>query len=115
MATKSIISSLESRVDQLITDHRRLRDLCRSLRKERDELKQDKRTLQEQVKSLEHQLSVLQLCEGLATSTASSDKARANARARVNRLMREVDKCINLLSATEEVSKREEDVNGEEM
>ncbi len=89
-------------MDQLITDHRRLGDLCRSLQGERDLLIQEKRSLQEQVKSLEHQLSVLQLCEGLATSTASSDKARSKARARVNRLMREVDKCITLLSATEQ-------------
>lgn len=89
-------------MDQLITDHKRLGDLCRSLQSERDELLREKRTLLEQVKSLEHQLSVLQLCEGLATSNGSSDKARANARARVNRLMREVDKCISLLSATEQ-------------
>ncbi|MFI3282542.1 MAG: hypothetical protein SNG10_03325 [Rikenellaceae bacterium] len=110
MATKNIISSLESRVDQLISDHKRLGDLCRSLQSERDMLLAQKREMQEQMKSLEHQLSVLQLCEGLgsSTATASRDESRNRARARVNRLMREVDKCINLLSATEDVKEKEE-------
>lgn len=99
MATKGIINRVEGRVDQLIADHQRLADSCRSLQSERDALLRERRALQEQVKDLEHQLSVLQLCEGLGSSSSSRDQARARARARVNRLMREVDKCINLLSA----------------
>ncbi len=109
MATKSIITRVESRVDQLFSDHQRLSGLCRTLQSERDALLQERRALQEQVKDLEHQLSVLQLCEGLGSSSASSDKARARAKSRVNRLMREVDKCISLLSATPEGA----DMNGE--
>ncbi len=99
MATKSIINRIEGRVDQLLTDHQRLSDLCRSLQVERDALLRERRVLQEEVKGLEHQLTVLQLCEGLGSSSQDREQSRAPARARVNRLMREVDKCINLLSA----------------
>ncbi len=93
-------------MDQLITDHQRLSALCLSLTAERDALSREKRTQQERIKDLEHQLSVLQLCEGLGSSpVAERDQAESKnrARARVNRLMREVDKCINLLSAHPEV------------
>ncbi len=99
MATKSIITRIEGRVDQLIEDHKRLTQLCRDLTSERDELLGEKRELQLEVKRLNHEVSIHQLCEGLASNSASRDRARA----RVNRLMREVDKCINLLSASQEI------------
>ncbi len=114
MATKDIIIRIESRVDQLITDHQRLSDLCQTLRVERDSLLQERRALQERVKGLEHQLSILQLCDGLGSSAVSREQARARARARVNRLMREVDNCINLLSAETQVGEKVDESNGDE-
>ncbi len=103
MTTKSIITSVEGRVEQLIADHRRLTEVCQSLKDERDALVLERRDLQQSVKNLEHQLSVLQLCEGLGflPGAGEQSEARRRARTRVNNLMREVDKCINLLSAAE--------------
>ncbi|MEG1621882.1 MAG: hypothetical protein RR330_00765 [Alistipes sp.] len=78
-------------------DHHRLALLCGTLTAERDQLKVEKRTLQEQIRAMDHELSRLQLSAGLAGG--GSDKTKA--RARVNRLMREVDKCIALLNKTQ--------------
>ena len=53
----------------------------------------EKRTLEERVRELDAELARMQLTEGLAGGGSNREKARA----RVNRLMREVDKCIALL------------------
>ncbi len=95
MAQKSIISSVEKRVSQLIQEHQRLSQLTRALSLQRDELQLEKRQLQERVQELERKLDVRCLGEGFA----SGKQDKVLARARVNRLMREVDKCINLLTS----------------
>ena len=93
MADKSVITNIEARVGQLIADHRRLSELCAELTSQRDALKAEKRTLEERVRELDAELARMQLTEGLAGESRNREKARA----RVNRLMREVDKCIALL------------------
>ena len=80
MADKSVITNIEARVRQLIDDHKRLSDLCAELTAQR-------------VRELDAELARMQLTEGLAGGGRNREKARA----RVNRLMREVDKCIALL------------------
>ncbi len=95
MAQQTIIESLESRVLDLMEDHRKLRSECRELMAEREMLFKQRRELKEQVAELERQLSLCQLREGFSTTAADRDQARA----RVNRLMREVDKCITLLTS----------------
>ena len=77
MADKGVISNIEGRVRQLMDDHRRVSELCASLTAQRDALRAEKRS---------------QRAEGLAGGSRNREKARA----RVNRLMREVDKCIAL-------------------
>lgn len=100
MADKSVITNLEARMRQLIGEHRRLSELCRELTTERNTLKAQGRAQQEQIRSLENELSLKQLAEGL--TGRSPDK---KATARVNRLMREVDKCIALLGRAEAAGK----------
>ena len=90
MADKSVITNIEARVRQLIDDHKRLSDLCAELTAQRDTLRSEKRTLEERVRELDAELARMQLTEGLAGGGRNREKARA----RVNRLMREVDKCI---------------------
>lgn len=94
MADKRVITSLESRTRQLLDDHRRLTELCAELTRQCEALRGENRSLREQLHGAEAELSRMQLCEGLAGESRNRDKARA----RVNRLMREVDKCIALLS-----------------
>ena len=93
MADKSVITNIEAHVRQLIDDHKRLSDLCAELTAQRDTLRSEKRTLEERVRELDAELARMQLTEGLAGGGRNREKARA----RVNRLMREVDKCIALL------------------
>ena len=95
MADKSVITNIEARVRQLIDDHKRLSDLCAELTAQRDTLRSEKRTLEERVRELDAELARMQLTEGLAGGGRNREKARA----RVNRLMREVDKCIALPAA----------------
>lgn len=110
MADNSVITTFEGRIRQLIDDHKRLVKLCTELTSERDSLKAENRTLLERTKQLDSELSRMQLTEGLAGEGRNREKARA----RVNRLMREVDKCIALLgkplpaTATESAAETED-------
>lgn len=97
MADKSVITDLGNRIRQLIDDHKRLTAFSAELTTENGALKAENRTLLERCKELETELSCAQLAAGLTGDGHSRDKARA----RVNRLMREVDKCIALLAKSE--------------
>ncbi|WP_346699590.1 hypothetical protein [uncultured Alistipes sp.] len=96
MAEKSVITNIEARVRQLIDDHKRLSKICDDLAAQRDAWRSEKRMLEERIRELEAEVARMQLAEGLAGSGTNREKARA----RVNRLMREVDKCIALLGQT---------------
>ena len=74
MAEKKVISDFEAQIRQLIADHRRLTALCKELAR-------------------------TQLGQGLAGNAPDQSKAIA----RVNRLMREVDKCITLLNKPDRI------------
>ncbi len=95
MADKSVIESLEIRMRALVDAHRRLDARCRALVVERDRLKAANRTLEERVRGLDAELGRMRLADSLAGGSGDREKARA----RVNRLMREVDKCIALTAA----------------
>ena len=95
MADKRVITELESRIRLLIDDHKRTTKHCAELTAENSTLKAENRQLNAQLKALEAELARAQLTAGLA---GGDDRNRDKARARVNRLMREVDKCIALLS-----------------
>lgn len=96
MADKSVITNIEARIRQLIADHRRVMGVCNELTAQCSALKAENRTQQEHIKELEGELSRMQLIAGLAGDRRNKEKARA----RVNRLMREVDKCIVLLGTS---------------
>lgn len=109
MADKSVITNLENRIGRLVEDHRRLRSLSKELVAERDVLRSANRTLEERVRELDAELARMQLTEGLSGESRNRDKARA----RVNRLMREVDKCIALLGRPEADPATEKAVDAE--
>lgn len=104
MADKSVITTLESRVRELMDDHKRLSGAVRSMTAELAKLKGEKRSLEEENKRLRSELQRKELAEGFSGDSRNRDKARA----RVNRLMREVDKCIALLGGIEDAAAREE-------
>ena len=84
---------MAEQVSTLIEEHRRKSELCDRLTAECRELKEENRSLQERVKQLDSEVATLQLGEGLA----GDNRNKAKARARVNRLMREVERCIAIV------------------
>ncbi len=94
MADKSVIVNIEAREtgrsSSTIGDGVRL---GRELTAERDALKIANRAQEERIRALDAEVAGMQLAEGLS----GGGRNRAKARARVNRLMREVDRCIALL------------------
>lgn len=100
MADKSVISNLEARVRQLIEAHRRMAEHCAELEAQQETLRAEKRSLEGRVRELDAEVARMQLTEGLAGGSSNREKARA----RVNRLMREVDKCIALVGQAAETA-----------
>lgn len=98
MAQKETIDKLAAQVKRLIEEHRRKSEQCDRLAAECQGLKEENRSLQERVKQLDSEVATLQLGEGLA----GNNKNTAKARARVNRLMREVDRCIAIVKQQQE-------------
>ncbi len=98
MAEKSIIKEIETKVARLLDDHKRISDLNSDLLLEREQLRAENRKLVEQNTKLNRENSLLQLGDGLGGKSADPTKAKA----RVNQLMREVDKCIALLNGVEQ-------------
>jgi len=91
MAQKDIIIRLRSEVETLIADHERVSRECRALTKERDKLLGDKHRLEERVREQDTRIKSLELVEVMR---GGSDGSVERARARVNSLLREVDRCI---------------------
>lgn len=94
----SVVREIESRVEQLIADHKQLTKLNNELIQQRDALQAAKEQMQERIVKLERELTMAQLKSGLNGRNA---KSNARARGYINRLLREVDKCITLLSSPE--------------
>ncbi|MFI3303613.1 MAG: hypothetical protein SNF68_03815 [Rikenellaceae bacterium] len=88
----SVVRAVEQRVEQLIEDHKRLSRERRDLQRQCESLKKSEREAREEVKKLEKELALAEL-------GGSSTKSKSRAKAQINRLMREVDNCITLLSS----------------
>ena len=89
-------TTIEARGRQSSDDHTSRSKICDDRAAQRDAWRAEKRTREERIRELEAEVARMQLAEGLAGSGTNREKARA----RVNRLMREVDKCIALLGQT---------------
>lgn len=94
MAESPIIESIKSKISQLIARNRQQAEEYRKLSAERDKLRLENRRLTEKIAEQEKRISVLELKSGFSGNSDNSKLARA----RVNRLMREIDKCIALMN-----------------
>lgn len=97
MACKSIITHIEAQTEQVIARHEQLEKDYASLQGERDSLQREVRAQAEEIQQLKAQIKKLELTESLGGGV--TDKAKS--RARINLLLREVDKCIALLTKGE--------------
>jgi uncharacterized coiled-coil DUF342 family protein len=98
MACKSIIKHIEVQTERIIAQYENLEEQCHQLQEERDSLRVQVREQEEQLRELKAEVQRLRLAEGLSGNKA--DKAKS--RARINLLLREVDKCIALLTKAQE-------------
>ena len=93
MAEKEIIKRLRDEVERLIADHERIAKECRELVKQRDKLLGEKHRLEERVREQETRIKGLELVGVMRGDDGNVERARA----RVNNLLREVDRCIALI------------------
>jgi hypothetical protein len=94
MAEKEIIATLEANVRTLMDLHAKAVAQMADLQRRNEEQSLKIRSLQQQLRQNQEEMTRLRLSEAMA---GNGDKRAA--RAQVNRLLREVDKCIALVSA----------------
>lgn len=96
MTSKEIIATLAEDVKRLLAAHASSVEEVRSLRQRSNDQAAKIRSLQQQLKEAKAENARLQLGEALG-ATKSSPAARAQ----INRLLREIDQCINLVTNRE--------------
>lgn len=94
MACKSIISHIQAQAERVIAQHEKIESQLATLSAECDTLKVELRKQQEENIALKAELQRLRLMQSLGGNTADKTKSCA----RINQLLREVDKCIALLT-----------------
>ena len=94
MNSKDIIANLSADVERLMQLHESAMAEVVALREESNEQKAKIRTLQSELKEAKRQSSKSSLREAMAGGVAN----KAAATAHINRLVREVDKCIAMVS-----------------
>lgn len=91
---KAIIDSLKKKVSRIIGDNRQLREGLREMTAERDRLIGEKRAAEIQIRQLGRRIETLETAAGLTGNQGD----RRTARLRVNKLLREIDKCLALMN-----------------
>ena len=95
---KAIIDSLKKKVSRIIEDNRRLRSEVRELTAERDTVILEKRAAETEIRQLgrriESEVLPVETAAGLMGNRGDSRIARL----RVNKLLREIDKCLALMN-----------------
>ncbi len=94
MPKSAVIGSIREKSRRLIADNRKLRGELQQALAKHDKLRNENRALKEELTKAGKRVAKLELHDGLANGQGDKKAARA----RVNRLIREVDKCIALLN-----------------
>jgi hypothetical protein len=90
MAEKDIVKRLASEVERLIASHEQALEKCRELTQERDALLADQYRLKQRIYEQEQTIKRHELAGAMRGGDDNVERARA----RVNSLLREVDRCI---------------------
>ena len=98
MSQKDIVKRLHDQVERLIADHERIAKECRELVKQRDKLLGEKHRLEERLRDQDTRIKSLELVGVMRGDEGNVERARA----RVNSLLREVDKCIAAIKNEQE-------------
>ena len=92
--SKKIVESLKEKVAKIIDDNRSLRQELSRLTEDYAKAVQEKRACEENVRRLNRRIETLEISGGLA----GNHEDRRIARLRVNKLLREIDKCLALMN-----------------
>ena len=98
MSQQDIIKRLHDQVERLIADHERIAKECRELVKQRDKLLGEKHRLEERLRDQDTRIKSLELVGVMRGDDGNVERARA----RVNSLLREVDRCIAAIKNEQE-------------
>ena len=98
MSQQDIIKRLHDQVERLIADHERIAKECRELVKQRDKLLGEKHRLEERLREQDTRIKSLELVGVMRGDDGNVERARA----RVNSLLREVDRCIAAIKNEQE-------------
>lgn len=98
MSPKEIVKRLHDEVERLIADHERIAKECRELVKQRDKLLGEKHRLEERLREQDTRIKSLELVGVMRGDDGNVERARA----RVNSLLREVDRCIAAIKNEQE-------------
>lgn len=96
---ENISSSLEAinaKIEKLIHLHRSLLDQNKDLALEKQELMARVKNQEQEIKQLNENYRILKITKTLAE--AAPNETNADARSKINELVREIDKCIALLN-----------------
>jgi len=94
MSENTVVKSLAEKADLLMKDNKRVRAERDELAAAREKLRTENRELKQAVASLEKRIKVLELGESFTGGNADTKQAKA----RINRLVREIDRCIALMN-----------------
>ena len=94
MTSKEIIEGLSADVERLMKLHEEAMNEIVTLREKSGEQSAKIRTLQEQLREAKAEVEKASLHAAIAGSVSNKSAARSH----VNRLLREVDKCIEMVS-----------------
>ena len=94
MTSKEIIATLTADVERLMKLHNSAMEEVVSLREKSSEQSATIRSLQEQLRTAKSEIEKASLHAAIAGSVSN----KAAARSHINRLLREVDKCIAMVS-----------------
>lgn len=92
--SKQIVESLKKKVARIIDDNRSLRQEVGRLNENYAKAVQEKRACEETIHRLNRRIEALEISRGLA----GNHEDQRVARLRVNKLLREIDKCLALMN-----------------
>jgi hypothetical protein len=91
--TASILTTLESKIRRIVEQHKELRIRTEDYEKEIQELKKIDEEQKKTIRELEQQINTIRI-----TKTLETKEGAAEAKERIAKLVREIDKCIGLLN-----------------
>jgi len=90
---KNTVHELRSRVERLIELHESAKAENDRLNNENDQLKKELKQKEAELAGCREKISNMELAKGIASSESTHD-----AKIKINRIVREIDRCITLLN-----------------